>query len=109
MRRSNPSRSAPSTRCTLPSLNKRFNKRFSRRPDYVRLAASTEHVVTPVQDRQAASGDDPATLLRRAPLSISTFKTEWNWSDIDEPSFERLLTNHGNWSSRAAPTGYGSC
>jgi FAD/FMN-containing dehydrogenase len=30
-------------------LNKRFNKRFTASPDYVRLAASTEHVVTAVQ------------------------------------------------------------
>src|SRR5262245_23941910 len=31
-------------------LNKRFNKRFKARPDYVRLAASTEHVLTAVQE-----------------------------------------------------------
>ncbi len=47
-----------------------------------------------------ASGDDPATLLPRAPESITTFKVEWNWSDIDQPSFLRLLRNHGNWSER---------
>ena len=34
-----------------------------------------------------ASGSDPATLLPRAPESITTYKAEWNWSDIDEPSF----------------------
>ncbi|MDP9201886.1 MAG: FAD-binding oxidoreductase [Gemmatimonadota bacterium] len=44
-----------------------------------------------------ASGDDPATLLPRAPDSIYTFRAEWNWSDIDEPSFLRLVRNHGNW------------
>jgi aclacinomycin oxidase len=44
-----------------------------------------------------ASGDDPATLLPRAPESITTFKAEWNWSDIDRPSFLRLLRNHGSW------------
>ena len=44
-----------------------------------------------------ASGGDPATLLPRAPESITTFKAEWNWSDIDEPSFLRLLQNHGTW------------
>ena len=31
-------------------LNKRFNKRFSARPDYVRYVASTEHVLTAVQE-----------------------------------------------------------
>jgi hypothetical protein len=44
-----------------------------------------------------ASGDDPTTLLPRAPQSITTFKAEWNWSDIDQPSFLRLLQNHGAW------------
>ena len=31
-------------------VNKRFNKRFTARPDYVRLAASTAHVVLAVQE-----------------------------------------------------------
>ncbi|HTG33578.1 MAG TPA: FAD-binding oxidoreductase [Thermoanaerobaculia bacterium] len=44
-----------------------------------------------------ASGEDPAGLLPRAPDSITTFKAEWNWSDIDEPAFLRLLRNHGAW------------
>jgi hypothetical protein len=47
-----------------------------------------------------ASGDDPAKLLPRAPESITTFKAEWNWSDIDQPSFLRLLSNHGTWCER---------
>jgi enoyl-CoA hydratase/carnithine racemase len=47
-----------------------------------------------------ASGDDPARLLPRAPESITTFKAEWNWSDIDQSSFLRLLQNHGSWSER---------
>jgi len=48
----------------------------------------------------AASGDDPARLLPRAPESITTFRAEWNWSDIDQSSFLRLLRNHGTWSER---------
>jgi hypothetical protein len=44
-----------------------------------------------------AAGGDPARLLPRAPESIATFKAEWNWSDIDEPAFLRLLKNHGVW------------
>ena len=40
-----------------------------------------------------ASGDEPARLLPRAPESITTFRAEWNWSDIDESSFLRLARN----------------
>jgi FAD binding domain-containing protein/berberine-like enzyme len=47
-----------------------------------------------------ASGHDPARLLPRAPESITTFKAEWDWSDIDLPSFVRLLRNHGIWCER---------
>jgi hypothetical protein len=49
-----------------------------------------------------ASGEDPAGLLPRAPESITTFKAEWSWSDIDQPSFLRLLRNHGIWCERNA-------
>ncbi|HEU5218463.1 MAG TPA: FAD-binding oxidoreductase [Gemmatimonadales bacterium] len=44
-----------------------------------------------------ASGNDPATLLPRAPESITTFKAEWSWSDLHLPAFLRLLRNHGAW------------
>jgi FAD binding domain/Berberine and berberine like len=47
-----------------------------------------------------ATGDDPATLLPRAPESMTTFKAEWSWNDIDRPTFQRLLRNHGIWSER---------
>src|SRR4030095_2765420 len=43
----------------------------------------------------SASGEDPALLLPRAPESITTFKAEWNWSAIDQPSFRRLMRHHG--------------
>src|SRR5207253_8186417 len=43
---------------------------------------------------------DPASLLPRAPESITTFRAEWDWSDIDQPSFGTLLRNHGSWSER---------
>jgi aclacinomycin oxidase len=45
----------------------------------------------------AAFGDDPAKLLPRAPESITTFTAEWNWSDLNQSSFVRLLRNHGTW------------
>jgi aclacinomycin oxidase len=55
-----------------------------------------------------ASGSDPATLLPRAPGSVTTFHAEWNWSDIDRPSFLRLLQNHGDWSEgNSAPDSSG--
>jgi len=47
-----------------------------------------------------ASGEDPARLLPPAPQSITTFKAEWSWGDIDQPSFLRLLRNHGTWCER---------
>jgi aclacinomycin oxidase len=47
-----------------------------------------------------AAGEDPATLLLRAPDSITTFRAEWDWSRIDRTSFLRLLRNHGVWHER---------
>ena len=47
-----------------------------------------------------AAGEDPATLLPRAPDSMTTFKAEWDWSRIDRTSFLRLLRNHGIWHER---------
>jgi FAD/FMN-containing dehydrogenase len=44
-----------------------------------------------------ASGGDPRTSLPRAPESMTVFKAEWRWIDIDQASFTRLLTNHGIW------------
>ncbi len=47
-----------------------------------------------------ASGEDPDRLLPRAPETITTFKAEWNWSDIDRQCFWKLLRNHGIWCER---------
>jgi aclacinomycin oxidase len=47
-----------------------------------------------------ASGDDPAALLPRAPSSITTFRAEWRWSELDRAAFVRLLENHGAWCER---------
>jgi FAD/FMN-containing dehydrogenase len=54
---------------------------------------------------QGMSGDDPAKFLPRAPQSITTFKAEWDWSDIDQASFLRLVRNHGTWSERNSNAG----
>ena len=60
-------------------------------------------VVTRYWFRSAdARGSDPATLLPRAPESITTFRAEWSWDDIDRATFVRLLQNHGDWSERHA-------
>jgi FAD/FMN-containing dehydrogenase len=47
-----------------------------------------------------ASGTDPARSLPIAPESITTFVAEWEWTDIDQPTFLRLLRNHGAWCER---------
>ncbi len=49
-----------------------------------------------------ASGADPTTLLPRAPESITTFRAEWSWHDIDRPAFQRLVRNHGLWSEQTS-------
>ncbi|HEV7501930.1 MAG TPA: FAD-binding oxidoreductase, partial [Vicinamibacteria bacterium] len=47
-----------------------------------------------------ADGDDPARLLPKAPESVLVFRVGWNWSDIDERAFTRLLLNFGEWSEK---------
>jgi len=47
-----------------------------------------------------AEGSDPRSLLPPAPNSITTFRAEWDWSDIDQQSFLRLLRNHGRWAEK---------
>ena len=45
-----------------------------------------------------ASAENPSTLLPRAPESVTTFRAEWSWSDVDQATFRRLVRNHGTWS-----------
>ena len=52
-----------------------------------------------------AEGDDPAHLLPRAPESILVFRVGWNWSDIDERAFTRLLRNFGEWCEKNSEAG----
>jgi hypothetical protein len=54
-------------------------------------------VVTRYWFRSPGVSGEPDKLLPRAPESITTFRAEWDWSDIDQPSFLRLLRNHGTW------------
>src|SRR5881397_2556158 len=47
-----------------------------------------------------AVGRDPASLLPRAPESITTLRAEWTWSDLDQASFARLVRNYLIWCER---------
>jgi FAD/FMN-containing dehydrogenase len=49
-----------------------------------------------------ATGVDPTQLLPRAPQSMTTFRAELNWADVDRPAFVRLVRNHGLWSERTS-------
>ena len=44
-----------------------------------------------------AAGSDPAALLPTAPVSVLTFNAAWNWRDVDELAFTRLMRNFGIW------------
>jgi aclacinomycin oxidase len=48
----------------------------------------------------ATGGMDPASLLPKAPESVLTFRAAWNWEDIDQPAFLRLVRNFGEWCAR---------
>ena len=50
-------------------------------------------------------GLDPANLLPKAPDSVLRFKMEWNWEEVDETAFTRLVRNHGDWSERNSGAG----
>jgi hypothetical protein len=47
-----------------------------------------------------ASGTDTGSLLPKAPDSVLTFRVAWNWEDMDEAAFTRLVRNHGAWCER---------
>lgn len=47
-----------------------------------------------------APSADPGMLLPHAPESITTFKAEWDWSEVDRTLFLQLLKNHGAWCER---------
>ncbi|HET6343127.1 MAG TPA: FAD-binding oxidoreductase [Gemmatimonadota bacterium] len=52
-----------------------------------------------------AMGTDPAWLLPRAPDSITTLRVAWNWEDLDEAAFTRLVDNFGTWCERHSDAG----
>lgn len=44
-----------------------------------------------------ATGDDPRELLPQPPSKVLSSFTLWSWADMDEASFNRLLTNYANY------------
>lgn len=51
-----------------------------------------------------AKGTDPSKLLPRPPKELLTFGFTWDWSDMDEDSYRRLVRNHGDWhTANSAP------
>ena len=42
---------------------------------------------------------EPARALPVAPKHVRALRTEWNWSDLDEHSFTRILQNFGEWTA----------
>ena len=47
-----------------------------------------------------ADGRDPTRALPKAPESVVTLKAAWDWKNVDEPAFTKLLRNYGEWSER---------
>ncbi|MGH7571399.1 MAG: FAD-binding oxidoreductase [Gemmatimonadota bacterium] len=47
-----------------------------------------------------AMGTDPPLLLPKAPDSVLTFRVSWNWEDVDEAAFTRMVQNFGAWCER---------
>jgi aclacinomycin oxidase len=47
-----------------------------------------------------AAGSDPTRLLPKAPPEVVTFKAEWDWRQIGESAFGRLMRNYGEWCER---------
>jgi hypothetical protein len=52
-----------------------------------------------------SSSSRPDELLPRAPDSVRRFTCEWQWDDLDESSFSRLVQNYGRWCERNAHPG----
>ena len=45
---------------------------------------------------------DPSTILPPAPRSMTTFRAELSWADLDRAAFARICRNHARWSERTA-------
>ena len=52
--------------------------------------------------RRARPARIPGRCCRARRESITTFRAEWSWDDLDRAAFLRLVRNHGIWSERTA-------
>lgn len=51
-----------------------------------------------------AKGTDPSKLLPKPPAELLSFALIWDWSEMDEESYLRLVRNHGDWhTANSAP------
>ena len=46
------------------------------------------------------NGSDPYTALPKAPAAITTFRIAWDWKEVDETTFSRLVNNFGTWCQK---------
>ncbi|MCF1512436.1 FAD-binding oxidoreductase [Streptomyces glomeratus] len=51
-----------------------------------------------------ARGDDPSTVLPRPPGKLLTCSAVWQWADLNEASFSRLVRNFMTWREQKGPT-----
>ena len=54
-------------------------------------------IVTRYLMRSPVDSTDPTELLPRPPSELLAFACIWNWSDLDEESFSRIVAQHGRW------------
>ncbi|MFB9428533.1 FAD-dependent oxidoreductase [Streptoalloteichus tenebrarius] len=52
-----------------------------------------------------ATGDDPASLLPRPPVSLLSGVVAWSWRDLPREAFHRLMRNHADWHERNSDPG----
>ena len=58
-------------------------------------------IVTRFWFRSPGATDELAP-LPRAPDSVLTFKAEWQWRDVNQAAFSRLIANYGEWCEHNA-------
>ena len=51
---------------------------------------------------------EPSTLLPRAPAVVETAEIDWNWNDVNEESFQQLVSNYCNWCKEHTAYGTGA-
>lgn len=54
-------------------------------------------IVTRYLMRSPVESTEPTELLPKPPAQILAFAAIWNWADLDEESFSRIVAQHGQW------------